>query len=101
MFAAAAGGHLKASMSGRTAPPPGRLAQMAFDCGHHRSEGVPMSDSIPTEGEKLGTDGTIPNSEDGIALGHGAASHFNEEEDEQADSGADSAAKDLEDPAQN
>jgi hypothetical protein len=69
-----------------------------------------MSDSIPTEGEKLGTDGTIPNSEDGIALGHGTASHFNEEEDEQAESGqatsdadsdADSAAKDLEDPAQN
>lgn len=65
-----------------------------------------MSDSIPTEGEKLGTDGTIPNSDDGIALGHGGASHFNEEEDEQAESGeaageADSAAKDLEDPAQN
>jgi hypothetical protein len=61
-----------------------------------------MSDSIPTEGEKLGTDGTIPNSEDGIALGHGSASNFNVEEDEQAESGdADSAKKDLEDPAQN
>ena len=59
-----------------------------------------MSDSIPSEGEKLGTDGTIPNSDDGIALGHGGDSHFNMEEDEQADSG-DSAAKDLEDPAQN
>jgi len=60
-----------------------------------------MSDSIPTEGEKLGTDGTIPNSDDGIALGHGEASHFNIEEDEQADGDSDSAKKDLEDPAQN
>jgi len=59
-----------------------------------------MSDSIPTEGEKLGKDGTIPNSDDGIALGHGEASHFNEEEDENADAG-DSAKKDLDDPAQN
>lgn len=58
-----------------------------------------MSDHIPTEGEKLGKDGTIPNSDDGIALGHGEASHFNVEEDEQAD--ADSAEADLEDPAQN
>jgi hypothetical protein len=58
-----------------------------------------MSDSIPTEGEKLGADGTIPNSDDGIALGHGAASNFNEEEDAPTDS--DSAEKDLEDPAQN
>ncbi|CAD6009486.1 hypothetical protein [Agreia sp. COWG] len=40
-----------------------------------------MSDEIPTEGEKLGTDGTIPNSPDGIALGHGGDSHFNPEED--------------------
>lgn len=60
-----------------------------------------MSDHIPTEGEKLGKDGTIPNSDDGIALGHGEASHFNVEEDEHADSDADSAEKDLEDPAQN
>lgn len=61
-----------------------------------------MSDSIPTEGEKLGKDGTIPNSDDGIALGHGGASHFNVEEDEHADSSdSDSAAKGLEDPAQN
>ena len=61
-----------------------------------------MSDNIPTEGEKLGKDGTIPNSDDGIALGHGEASHFNVEEDEHADAGdADSAEKDLDDPAQN
>lgn len=58
-----------------------------------------MSDNIPTDGEKLGKDGTIPNSDDGIALGHGQASHFNVEEDEHAD--ADTAQKDLEDPAQN
>jgi hypothetical protein len=58
-----------------------------------------MSDKIPAEGDKLGEDGTIPNSDDGIALGHGEASHFNVEEDEQADSY--SAKKDLEDPAQN
>jgi hypothetical protein len=56
-------------------------------------------DSIPTEGDKLGKDGTIPNSDDGIALGHGGASNFNAEEDQHAD--ADSAEKDLEDPAQN
>ena len=59
-----------------------------------------MSDNIPTEGEKLGKDGTIPNSDDGIALGHGEASHFNVEEDEHAGDG-DSAEKDLADPAQN
>jgi hypothetical protein len=59
-------------------------------------------DSIPTEGEKLGKDSTIPNSDDGIAVGHGGASNFNAEEDEHADAGdADSAEKDLEDPAQN
>ena len=57
-----------------------------------------MSDNIPTEGEKLGKDGTIPNSDDGVALGHGEASHFNVEEDEHA---GDSAEKDLGDPAQN
>jgi hypothetical protein len=56
-----------------------------------------MTDESPSDGEKLGTDGTIPNSDDGIALGHGEASHFNVEEDEHADS----AQKDLEDPAQN
>ncbi|WP_374947113.1 hypothetical protein [Agreia sp.] len=59
-------------------------------------------DSIPTEGEKLGKDGTIPNSDDGIALGHGQASNFNIEEDEHAAAqDGDSAQKDLEDPAQN
>lgn len=53
-----------------------------------------MSDSIPTEGEKLGKDSTIPNSDDGIALGRGEASHFNEEEDEHADAvDADSAER--------
>jgi hypothetical protein len=42
------------------------------------------------EGEKkdggLGTEGTIPDSEDGLAVGVSGDSHFNPEEDEPADS---------------
>jgi hypothetical protein len=39
-------------------------------------------DSYPTDGPDLGKDGTIPNTDDGIALGHDPdGSHFNPEED--------------------
>ena len=59
-----------------------------------------MTDEIPTEGEKLGTDGTIPNSADGIALGHGGDSHFNAEEDAAAnDGGSADSSSDTDDDA--
>lgn len=39
-----------------------------------------------TDGPELGDDGTIPNSEDGLAVGHDPdGSHFNQEEDAPAD----------------
>lgn len=41
-----------------------------------------MSD---TSNDGLGTEGTIPDSEDGIALTLGENSNFNPEEDEEAD----------------
>lgn len=45
-----------------------------------------------TDGPGLGTDGTIPDSENGIALGHDPdGSHFNPEEDTDEDADADGA----------
>ena len=43
-----------------------------------------MSD---TKNDGLGTDGTIPESDDGIAVSLGEGSNFNPEEDEESDSG--------------
>lgn len=44
-------------------------------------------ESNPESGEPLGDDGTIPQSEKGVAVGHtGTDSNFNPEEDEAVDS---------------
>ncbi|WP_338889481.1 hypothetical protein [Rhodococcus sovatensis] len=46
---------------------------------------TPASDSTGSdENAKLGEDGTIPNTEDGVAVGHTEKSSFEPEEDEQA-----------------
>lgn len=37
-----------------------------------------------TDDDNLGDDGTIPNTEDGVAVGHTTESSFEPEEDEQA-----------------
>lgn len=44
------------------------------------------TDSNPEKGAPLGEDGTIPNSDKGVAVGHTEeASNFNAEEDEESD----------------
>jgi hypothetical protein len=50
-----------------------------------------MSD---TTGDGLGTDGTIPQSDDGIAVTMGEGSNFNPEEDEESDAGEASESDD-------
>lgn len=46
--------------------------------------GTPASDNTDSdEDAKLGEDGTIPNTEDGVAVGHTEKSSFEPEEDEQ------------------
>jgi hypothetical protein len=50
-----------------------------------------MSD---TKDDGLGTDGTIPESDDGIAVTLGEGSNFNPEEDEESDAGPTTEAGD-------
>jgi len=51
------------------------------------SDSSTPEDRTPDEkGDGLGTEGTIPDSEDGIALGVSGDSHFNPEEDAPSDS---------------
>ncbi|WP_204162046.1 MULTISPECIES: hypothetical protein [unclassified Rathayibacter] len=55
-----------------------------------------MSDTTsatPPEEDGVGTEGTIPDSEDGLAVGVSGDSHFNPEEDAPADSESDTDEK--------